>query len=87
MRKILAKSVAAAPKHARPVDRDFEEQEAFVAQADKGFAEPQAAAQPARIAGGAVAGPRPSPAKPAQESAEGKSQVRQNQAAANDMGF
>jgi len=84
-----ADGFAAAPKHARPVARDFEEQEAFVAQADKGFAEPQAAAQPARIAGdgAGAAGPRPSPAKPAQESAEGKSQVRQNQAAANDMGF
>lgn len=80
---------AAAPKHARPVDRDFEEQEAFVAQADKGFAQPQADAKPGRIAGGGggAAGPMPAAAPPAQESAAGKSQVRQNQAAANDMGL
>ncbi len=78
---------AAGPaKNTRPVDRDFEEQQAVVAQADKGFAQPQAAAKPSPFggAGGAPAGPPPAPA---QSSADGKSAVRQNQSVVNDMGL
>jgi Ca-activated chloride channel family protein len=73
-------------KNTRSVDRDFEEQQAFVAQADKAFAAPQAAARPSPIVG-APGGGGAAPAPPAQQSAEGKSAVRQNQAAANDMGL
>jgi Ca-activated chloride channel family protein len=68
----------AAPPRAKAVDRDFEEQEAFVAQADKSFAQP---AKP--IAGASPAAPPP----PAQSTPEGKGAMKANQAAASELGF
>jgi Ca-activated chloride channel family protein len=69
---------AAPPRATRGLDRDFEEQEAFVAQADKSFAQP-----PKPIAGASPAAPPP----PAQSTPEGKGAMKANQAAASDLGL
>jgi Ca-activated chloride channel family protein len=74
---------AAAPRRsARPLDRDFAEQNAAVAAADDKFAAapPAATAAPAAGAGRFAAPPRPA-------SREGKAQIRANQEAASAFGF
>lgn len=77
----------AAPKRAsKSLDKDFDDQLGAVAAAERNFAPPPAAAGPV---GGAAGGGRfaPAPARPFQDSREGKAQVRANQAAASDLAF
>jgi Ca-activated chloride channel family protein len=65
-----------APRRAaKSLDRDFEEQNAAIASADRSFAPPP----PAKAAGGAFA--------PAPSTREGRAQVRANQEAASGFGF
>jgi Ca-activated chloride channel family protein len=78
-RALALAPTTAAPKKARALDRDFNEQSDALASAEREFAKPP----PAHASGGSVG----VAAAPAPASREGKAQVRSNQARAFDFGF
>jgi Ca-activated chloride channel family protein len=91
---VAAASPSAAPKRsAKALDRDFADQSAAVAEAERNFASPPPLAAGPAGAGlgaagvGAGGGGRFAPAPPAQLSREGKAQVRSNQERASSFGF
>lgn len=71
-RALALAPTTAAPKKARALDKDFTEQSAALANAEREFAKPP---------------PRPAPGVAVSPSREGKAQVRANQAAASDLAF
>jgi len=86
-KKVEVDEVAAMPTaargFARPVDTDFGEQEAVLAQAKTGFG--TVASSPAKVGG--LAGPAAAAATPAPAAPAGRSAVRANQANAVDLAF
>lgn len=86
---LAAARPSAAPKRAsKALDRDFADQSAAVAEAERTFATPPSAGPVAEASGfGSGGGGRFAPAPPAQSSREGKAQVRSNQERASSFGF
>jgi len=88
LKKSEAVALAAPNKplrNARPLDRDFDDQRAAIAQADTAFAAPPATAGGSLGAAGPKDGRFAQPPAPAPR--EGKAQVRTNQERAFDMAF